>query len=309
MSTRRTWPTLWLRSRPRSKADERCGRAEYRFRRKDGSYAFVEDRGYVIRDAAGKPIRVVGGMTDITARRQAEEKAERSRRRLRSLSARLQSLREEERTRIAREIHDELGQTLTGLKMDLRWAENRLARESNPALNPVLDKIVEAGELADATIASVQRIASKLRPSVLEDLGLAAALEHEAHRFQERTGIACRLQVAEPLPAFPRDMATAVFRIFQEALTNVARHAEATEVDGELAERTGQLVLRVSDNGKGLRPSDLDDPKSLGLLGMNERAESLGGALTFQGGPRGGTSVRLVLPLHQQTSSGVSVTA
>ena len=138
---------------------------EYRFRRKDGSYAFVESRGYVIRDADGHPVRVVGGMADISARKQAEDKAERSRGQLRSLSARLQSLREEERTRIAREIHDELGQMLTGLKMDLRWAEKRLAKEPSPTLNPVLDKIVEAGELADATIASVQRIAAELRPA------------------------------------------------------------------------------------------------------------------------------------------------
>jgi signal transduction histidine kinase len=182
------------------RSNQQMWTGEYRFRRKDGSYAFVEDRGYVIRDAEGKAVRVVGGMTDITARKEAEEKLQRSRRQLRALSTRLQSLREEERTRIAREIHDELGQTLTALKMDLRWAEKHLTHESNQALNPILEKIVEAGELVDSTLDSVQRIASELRPRVLEDLGLAAAVQHEALRFQERTGVICRLKTPESLP-------------------------------------------------------------------------------------------------------------
>jgi signal transduction histidine kinase len=215
---------------------------------------------------------------------------------LRALSARLESLREEERSRIAREIHDELGQTLTGLKMDLRWVEKRLSRESGPSLNPVLDKIVEAGELIDATIASVQRISTELRPSALEDLGLSTALKQEAQRFQERTGIACKLRAPELPSALSRQVATAMFRIFQEALTNVARHAVAKEVQVELSEARGQLVLQVADDGKGIRPSDLTDPKSLGLLGMRERAELLGGEVTFQPGAQCGTVVTLRVP-------------
>jgi len=282
---------------------------EYRFRRQDGSYAFVQDRGYIIRDVDGKPVRVVGGMTDITARKEAEQKLERSRRQLRALSARLQSLREEERAHIAREIHDELGQTLTGLKMDLRWAEKHLAREPDLTLNPVLDKIVEAGELADATIAGVQRIAAELRPGVLEDLGLAAALRHEAQHFQERTGVHCRLQLPESLPDLPREIATNVFRIFQEALTNVARHAEAKELEVHLACEPGGLVLRVIDDGKGIRRSDLEDVKSLGLVGMKERAQLLGGEVTVQPGSPHGTMVELALPLPSDGPSTIAIHA
>jgi len=278
---------------------------EYRFRRKDGSYAFVEDRGYVIRDAEGKAVRVVGGMTDISARKEAEEKLQRSRRQLRALSTRLQSLREEERTRIAREIHDELGQTLTGLKMDLRWAEKHLTSESNQALNPILERIVEAGELVDSTLESVQRIASELRPRVLEDLGLAAAVQHEALRFQERTGVICRLKAPESLPTLPPEVAMAVFRIFQEALTNVARHAESTEVEVELVFGADGLVLRITDNGKGIQDSNLEDARSLGLLGMKERAQAVGGQVVFKPVSPHGTLVNLALPLLKQKTSAL----
>jgi two-component system sensor histidine kinase UhpB len=276
--------------------DDQVWSGEYRYRRKDGSYAWVQDRAFIIREAGGKAVRLIGGLSDVTARKQAEEKLDQSRQQLRALSAHLESLREEERTQIAREIHDELGQTLTGLKMDLRWVEKHLSQGSEPARVPILDKIVEAGELADATLASVQRISAELRPSVLEDLGLPAALKHEAQRFQDRTGIVCQLHAADFQAGFPLPVATAVFRIFQETLTNVARHAEARAVQVELREEDGQWVLLVADNGKGIRPSDLTDAKSLGLLGMEERATLLGGEVTFQSGAQGGTVVTLRLP-------------
>jgi len=269
---------------------------EYRYRRKDGSYAWVEGHGYVIREETGQALRAIGCATDVTARKLAAEKLERSHRQLRALAARMESLREEERRRIALEIHDDLGQMLTALKMDLRWAEKYLERESSKTLNPVLDKMVQAGELVDATIGSVQRIARDLRPNALDALGLAAALKHEAARWQHRIGIACQVSVSEPSPSPPPNVATTVFRIFQEALTNVARHAEATEVQVDLREEDGQIVLRVSDNGKGIRPADLEDSKSLGLLGMKERTEALGGQVTFQNQAPRGTIVALRLP-------------
>jgi signal transduction histidine kinase len=247
-------------------------------------------------------------MTDITTRKEAERKLDGSRRQLRALSARLQSMREEERARIAREIHDELGQALTALKMDLRWAEKRLGRESSLTLNPILDKIVEAGELVDATIASVQRIAVELRPRVLEDLGLTVAVRHEARRFEQRTGVRCRLQLPEADPMLADEIATSMFRILQEAITNVARHAEATEVEVQLVQEADGLVLRVADNGKGIGPADLEDAKSLGLLGMKERAESLGGEVTFQRGSPRGTVVKLVLPLPSHSTSNIVTT-
>jgi two-component system sensor histidine kinase UhpB len=270
---------------------------EYRFRCRDGHYAFVLDRGFLIRDAEGRAVRMVGGMTDITRRKQAEQRLEGSRRQLRALSARIQSLREEERTRIAREIHDELGQLLTALKMDLRWMEKRLSSgENNPALNPVLDKLVEAGELAGSTIAAVQKISSELRPGTLDNLGLAAALQYEAGRFQERTGIACHLVVADALPALSSEAATAVFRIFQEALTNITRHAEAMEVRCGFLTEGDQIALSVEDNGKGISPEALVNPKSLGLLGMQERAAVLGGELRIEPAAVRGTRVTLRLP-------------
>jgi signal transduction histidine kinase len=213
------------------------------------------------------------------------------------LSARLQAVREEERATVAREIHDELGQVLTALKINLDWLERKLGvRDNDPTLNPLLDRVVESAEIADSAISSVQKIAAELRPSSLDDLGLPAALEHEAQRFQQRTGIACQVKrPPEGLELRP-EAAIAVFRIFQESLTNVARHAQATEVRASLEAEGEQLVLQVEDNGLGIRPEALHDKKSLGLLGMRERAGVLGGELAISALQPRGTLVRLLLP-------------
>ena len=241
---------------------------------------------------------MVGGMSDISARKEAEDEIRNSRHQLRALSARLESLREEERTRIAREIHDELGQMLTGLKMDLRWIEKKVGEiDGHPTLNPVIDKAVEAGELADQTITAVQRIAAELRPGVLDQLGLFPALKHEAQRFHKRTSILCQVELPQRQPELPPQVATAVFRIFQETLTNVARHAEAAEVRVTFREEGSRVILEVADNGRGLPPDALRNPKALGLLGMKERAAVLGGDVQFHSSPGRGTSVTLRLPL------------
>jgi PAS domain S-box-containing protein len=272
--------------------------SEYRFRRKDGTFAVVQDRACVVRSREGYALRVIGGMSDITERREGHEKLENSRRQLRALSARLQSLREEERSRIAREIHDELGQLLTALKMDLRWLEKRIGeREDDPSVLPLLEKAVEAGEVADRAMATVQEIAAELRPGTLDNLGLAAALRHEAAKFQERTGITCDLRLPEDSLALPRMAATAVFRIFQETLTNVARHAKASRVRVELRPEGEQLMLLVEDNGQGISPEALSSPKSLGLLGMKERAAVLGGEVVVEPAAPAGTRVTFRLPL------------
>jgi PAS domain S-box-containing protein len=269
----------------------------YRFRRKDGTYASVVDRGFILYDGSGKPSRVVGGICDVTEQRQAEQALENSRRQLRALSARLQSVREEERARVAREIHDELGQVLTALKINLDWLERKLGvRDNDPSLNPLLDRVVESAEIADSAISSVQKIASELRPSSLDNLGLAASLEHEAQRFQQRTGIACHVKLPADSLEVPAEAATAVFRIFQEALTNVARHAQATEVSAALESEADQVMLQVEDNGRGIRPEALTDKKSLGLLGMRERAAVLGGEVTIVAIQPSGTRVMLRLP-------------
>jgi PAS domain S-box-containing protein len=229
---------------------------------------------------------------DITERKRAEEALKNSCDQLRAVSARLQSVREEEATRIAREIHDELGQKLTGLKMDLLRAERKLEElGSSPAANAVLEPIVSATELADEIIATVQEIAADLRPGVLDKLGLGAALRYEGRRFQERTGIPCEVRLTETEAVFSPELATALFRIFQECLTNVARHAHASKVGAELKLEPGSVTLSVHDNGRGITPMSMMGPESLGLLGMKERAALLGGDIRFESGPDSGTLV------------------
>lgn len=273
---------------------------EYRLRRNDGTFADVLDRTHILRDQAGRPIRIVGGISDLSERRRAETALATSREQLRALSARLRSTREEERTRVAREIHDELGQMLTVLKIHLDWLERRIGeQESRPELNAWLERVVEAGEMIEATLASVRRIATELRPEALDTLGLAETLKQEATRFQERTGITCHIELPENPPKLSPDAATAVFRIFQEALTNVARHAQAGSVRVQLRESEGQHVLVIEDDGKGMDLTRTADTRSLGLLGMRERAAVLGGELTVErANPTGGTRVTLRLPAN-----------
>jgi PAS domain S-box-containing protein len=269
----------------------------YRFRRQDGSYAVLLDRGYIIRDATGKPIRVVGGVTDITARRRAEEALEVSRRQLRALSARLQAGREEERSTVAREIHDELGQVLTALKINIDWLERSIGeREKDPSFNPLLERVVESGEMIDGAIASVQRIATDLRPGLLDNLSLAAALKEEAVRFQQRTGVSCVVTLPPDSLTMGREASTAVFRIFQESLTNVVRHAKAKSVRADFQLDANQLVLEIQDDGCGIPPEAVTNSRSLGLLGMRERAIVLGGELAISPVQPHGTRVSLRLP-------------
>ena len=220
-----------------------------------------------------------------------------AREKFRKLSSHVQSLREKDRIWIAREIHDELGQLLTGIQMQLRLIENRLEEREERALNPIIDKLVETSNLVDTTIASVQRISAGLRPSALDHLGLAAALTDEAELFASRTGIPCSISITDVPPALPPEISTAVFRIFQEALTNVARHAEARKVDATISVSDHRLMLVVRDDGKGIDPSVVEAPRSLGLIGMLERAENVGGHVVFARHPEKGTVVTLTLPL------------
>jgi len=220
------------------------------------------------------------------------EQVQAGREQLRDLASYLQAAREEERTQMAREIHDEFGQALSALKMDLTWLSKRL-----PADEPGLtEKASAMSDLIDSTIQTVRRVATELRPGLLDDLGLAATMEWQAEEFTERTGIDCELYLTDEEIVLDRDLATAIFRIFQETLTNVARHAEATEVHVELEDRPDELVLIVRDNGKGITESQLSDPKSLGLMGIRERAHSWGGDVAFQGVPGQGTTVTVRIP-------------
>ncbi|MEO5914633.1 MAG: sensor histidine kinase [Luteolibacter sp.] len=222
---------------------------------------------------------------------------EQARERFRRLSAHIQTLREEDRTRIAREIHDELGQLLTGIKMELRLVETRLADREDRTLNPCIDKLVEASEMVDTTINSVQRISAGLRPSALDHLGLGAALREEAEHFSQRTSIPCAIEIDDYPETLPSEVSTAAFRIFQESLTNIARHAEARKIDSTFSVKDNILKLAIHDDGKGIDPAELTDPKSLGLIGMLERAENVGGRVAFVRSARKGTEVILTIPL------------
>ncbi len=240
----------------------------------------------------------VAAFVDITALKLAEQDLSHSRENLRALAARLQAVREEERTRLAREIHDVLAQDLTRLKLDMVWLNRRLNEPMEPSRQKALaDKLAGMTELADLAIGAVQRIATELRPVVLDTLGLCAAIEWQAKDFAARTGIDCRARVPEPEPELSRDGATALFRILQESLTNVARHAGASHVEVQLRYEPGWLALEVRDDGRGIRAHELTDPRSIGLLGMRERATLLGGQCRIDPLQGGGTAVVARLPL------------
>ncbi|MDH5458377.1 MAG: sensor histidine kinase [Nitrospinota bacterium] len=213
---------------------------------------------------------------------------------LRKLSHSLQSIREDEKTRIAREVHDELGQMLTALKMELFCFEKDL--QSNPGcLN---EKVESMGGLIDTTINSVRRIATELRPQILDVCGLVDAIKWQARDYQNRTGIRCKLNLAESEVKLNKNLSTSLFRIFQEALTNVARHAKATEIEIALQFEPDDLIMTIQDNGIGIDPEQLHNSDSLGLLGIRERINFWKGRLIINGEPHTGTTLKTYIPLH-----------
>jgi PAS domain S-box-containing protein len=231
--------------------------------------------------------------TEIAERARAEEQLKASLEQLRSLAARIQTVREEERTSIAREIHDELGQSCTALKMDLALIGRRLTKRQAQ----VRAKVDSAVSLVDEMIGTLRRIASELRPRTLDDLGLNAALEWQAQEFESRTGIPCHLTLPpEPL-VLDSERSTAIFRIFQESLTNVVRHAHATRVEARLEQEGDYLLFQVHDNGIGFDTEQAKSRGSLGLVGMQERALLLNGELKIEGVPGAGATLTLRIPL------------
>ena len=212
---------------------------------------------------------------------------------LRALAARLISIREEERARIAREIHDELGQFLTGLKMDVTWLRKRLRKDQAP----LLDKTETMRRLIDSTLQVVRRIATGMRPEILDDMGLVAAIAWQAKEFQKRMGIRCRVELPAAQPDLGSELSTAVFRIFQEILTNIARHARASSVGVRLQISAERLTLEVVDDGSGITEDAVRARESFGLLGMRERAQLFGGEVSIRGSPGRGTTVVISIPL------------
>jgi signal transduction histidine kinase len=226
-------------------------------------------------------------------RNQALHELEQSREQLHQLTAGLLMAREEERTAVAREIHDVLGQTLTALKMDVSWVGARSPADAPPA---VRQKLTAMSGLIDDTIVTVRRLATSLRPGVLDDLGLTAAVEWQAQEFEQRTGIRCVLRATVDDETLDPHVSTALFRILQESLTNVARHSRASLVTVTLEDSGTDLVLEVRDDGVGIPPAAAANTRSIGLAGMRERAQLAGGGLSISGTPGVGTTVRAQVP-------------
>jgi PAS domain S-box-containing protein len=258
--------------------------------RRDG-YEFPVEMNINLLTQAKEPLLLIS-LHDLTQRQQEEADFRRSNGQLRELSARLQAVREEERTRIARTIHDELGQSLTGLKMDLAWLQGHMV----PQQPVLLEKMQAMSDLIDTLIQAVRRISTELRPAIL-DLGLVATIEWQLQEFQSRTGIEGKLISAPEETTLDNEGSTTVFRIFQEILTNIVRHAQATQVKVTLKETATFLTLQVQDNGRGITESEIHNPKSIGLLGMQERARLRAGEVQFLHLPGQGTRVTVRLPL------------
>jgi PAS domain S-box-containing protein len=262
---------------------------EFRFRHKTGAYRWILTKGDVLCDATGTPVRMLGCHLDITERKLEEESVRTQGEQLRALSSRLQEIREEERTIVARDLHDQIGQILTAVKMDVAWLTKHL-----PPDKPAQDRLQMTGVVLNDALHSVRRICSGLRPGVLDDLGLAAAIEWQANEFGSRTGISCDVSIAPADLEVSSQQATAIFRIFQEALTNVARHAGASSVRAQLRQQNGDVEMVLEDDGRGIRESELAG--SLGILGMKERAQMCGGVVQVFGSPGRGTTVMVRMP-------------
>lgn len=272
---------------------------EYRFIAKDGDVRWLRDRGFPIRNSACEIYRVGGVAEDITERKEAEERLKATSEQLRALSASLQSAREAEATRIAHQIHDDMGGVLTALRWELEALEKMIHEPGNASrLQAAMQtKLTAMLSLTDTTINVVRRIASELRPSILDDLGLMEAVEWQAEQFEARTGIECRCNCSLQDFGLGDREATAVFRILQEALTNILRHAKATRVDIAMKEESGAFVLRVADNGRGITEAEKSSRGSVGILGMQERAHLIGAQLEISGEKGVGTTLQVRVPL------------
>jgi PAS domain S-box-containing protein len=232
-------------------------------------------------------------LRDVSQRVLAEEALRHSKDEIRELALAASTAREQEKSRIARELHDELGQALTALKIDLSWLRGRLATGDDPGLH---EKLASMQVLLDGTVASTRRISADLRPLVLDDLGLVAGADWLAHNFTNRTGVPCELVIGQGDLELRDPHATTIFRVLQESLTNIAKHANATQVEVVLEREGDEVVLTVQDNGRGFAPEAASRPGSMGLLGLRERATLMSGTVTLASSPGRGTHVELRLP-------------
>ncbi len=280
--------------------------SEYRLKNAKGEWRWFYSRDIVFKRTSDGLLKLILGISqDITERKVVEQELNNSREQLRILLAHLQSVREDERTRISREIHDELGQSLTALKIDLSWLLKRLSKEQKP----LVEKVELMSNLIDMNIQTVKRISAELRPGLLDDLGLPAAFEWQAEDFQKRTGIHCEVRIHPEDIALDRNLSTAIFRIFQETLTNVVRHAKAKNVGVTLTKKKEEVLLEVKDDGKGITEKQISSPKSIGLIGMRERVHFFGGGVKISGKKDKGTVVTVTIPIKKATESGGAASA
>jgi len=267
----------------------------YRWLHKDGRTLWAEHYRMPVFDAGGQVVGLEGIARDVTARIEGERQLRESEVQLRQLAARLQTAREEERAEVSRELHDELGQTLTALKIEIGRAVAAFA--SQPTSVTTVDRLQSIVGLVDLGIATVKRISARLRPATLDHLGLAEAIRSEAATFKARTGIRCQLNATREESRLSAEQRTALFRIFQEALNNVVCHAGASSVRVAITETDEGVVLRVRDNGRGITAAQAAAPGSIGLLGMKERAALVGGTFTISGQRGKGTVVMVHVPI------------
>ncbi|THU38172.1 PAS domain S-box protein [Niastella caeni] len=261
--------------------------SQYDVRCKDGSVKIIE----FFMSMGDKNVYIVAN--DISGKVKAEQELKQSHRQLRELSSHLENIREEERKHISREIHDELGQQLTLLKLDLLQMSKKLPPEEQE----VKAQLEQADQLLAETMRSVRKIATQLRPSILDNLGLVSALEWQSREFEKNFGIRCIFESLLPEPQFTTNQSNALFRIYQEALTNVARHAGATQVDAVLSQEKNRIVLEIRDNGKGFRMENMTGKKTLGLKGMHERALMIDGDFRLESRPGEGTYIQVSTPI------------
>jgi PAS domain S-box-containing protein len=279
---------------------------EYRIVTQEGEVRWLRDRGFPIRNAAGEVYRIGGVAEDITDRKEAADRLKASSEQLRALSASLQSAREQEAARIAHQIHDDMGGVLTGLRWELEAMKKMLEEPTDawPFKAVMQEKLAITLGLTDTTINVVRRIASELRPSILDDLGLMEAVEWQTQQFQARTGIECRCDCTLSSIPLGEVESTAVFRIVQEAFTNIIRHAQATQVSVTMTVEHEMFTISVKDNGRGISQEEILSRASLGLLGMQERAHLIGGRVEIAGVRDAGTTLIVRVPLARADSAG-----
>ncbi len=267
----------------------KCSRYELPITTREGVRKFIQVSASPRFDGDGSYVGAFGAVLDITDRKNTEKA-------LQNLTSHLQSVRYEERTRIAREIHDEVGQTMTALKMDISWLSNRLTPDDGGLRN----KIESMMSLVESNLQAVKRISAELRPGLLDDLSLIAAMEWQVGDFERRSGIKCGVHIVPENIEIERDLSTSIFRVLREALTNVARHAEATLVEVRLAEEGDEYILSVQDDGKGINEDSVSDPQAFGLLGMREYVRPWKGDVKIKGKDGGGTVVTVTVPRHME---------